>query len=404
MFENTDYDSIMERLLSRVSDKLDKREGSVIYDALAPAALEIADIYVVLQTMMDEMYADTASYEYLAKRAAERGIYPKEETSAVCKMIVKPADAAVSIGDRFNLNTLNYTVTESMTAGEYQVTCETAGTIGNQQLGSLLTVETQNDLNDLQSAELTEVLIPGEDDEDVEDFRERYYGSIVNEAFGGNKADYKEKINDIEGVGASKTVRMWQKGYNPSIFLPDAAVGEWVEKQSDETLGQEVHKWISAVYKAAKDKLLTTGGTVRCRIISSEFKEPSEALVKKVQNIVDPDETTGEGDGLAPIGHVVKVEGVKSEKINVSFTGTYKSGQSFAALEESIQKVIDAYFLELAESWSSEDFLVVRKSRVEAKLLTLDGILDITELKLNGSSDNVTLDEDMIPIRGDVSG
>ena len=375
MFENTDYDSIMERLLSRVSDKLDKREGSVIYDALAPAALEIADIYVVLQTMMDEMYADTASYEYLAKRAAERGIYPKEETSAVCKMIVKPADAAVSIGDRFNLNTLNYTVTESMTAGEYQVTCETAGTIGNQQLGSLLTVETQ-----------------------------RYYGPIVNEAFGGNKADYKEKINDIEGVGASKTVRMWQKGYNPSIFLPDAAVGEWVEKQSDETLGQEVHKWISAVYKAAKDKLLTTGGTVRCRIISSEFKEPSEALVKKVQNIVDPDETTGEGDGLAPIGHVVKVEGVKSEKINVSFTGTYKSGQSFAALEESIQKVIDAYFLELAESWSSEDFLVVRKSRVEAKLLTLDGILDITELKLNGSSDNVTLDEDMIPIRGDVSG
>lgn len=82
----------------------------------------------------------------------------------------------------------------------------------------------------------------------------------------------------------------------------------------------------------------------------------------------------------------------------------YKGGQSFASLEEAIQKAVDAYFLELAESWSAEDYLVVRKSRVESKLLTIDGILDITDLKLNGTSDNVTLDEDAIPVRGDVSG
>lgn len=404
MFENTDYESILERLLSRVSDKIDKREGSVIYDALAPAALEIADVYVVLQTMMDEMFADTASYEYLAKRAAERGVYPKEETYAVCKMIVEPIDTPVSIGDRFNLNTLNYAVTAKMDDGAYQVTCETAGTIGNQQLGNLLTIETQNDLNDMQSAELTEVLIPGEDDEDVEDFRQRYFGSLVNEAFGGNKADYREKINNIEGVGASKTVRMWKKGYNPSKFLPSTAVTEWVDQQSADTVGQEVYTWLGAIYEAAMDKLLTVGGTVRCQIISSEFKAPSATLVKKVQDAVDPDTTTGEGDGLAPIGHVVKVVGVRSEQININFTGVYKSGQSFASLEEAIQKAVDAYFLELAESWSAEDYLVVRKSRVESKLLTIDGILDITDLKLNGTSDNVTLDEDAIPVRGDVSG
>lgn len=404
MFENTDYESILERLLSRVSDKIDKREGSVIYDALAPAALEIADVYVVLQTMMDEMFADTASYEYLAKRAAERGVYPKEETYAVCKMVVEPIDTPVAIGDRFNLNTLNYTVTAEMGDGEYQVTCETAGTIGNQQLGNLLTIETQNDLNDMQSAELTEVLIPGEDDEGVEDFRQRYFGSLVNEAFGGNKADYKEKVNNIEGVGASKTVRMWKKGYNPSKFLPSTAVTEWVDQQSADTVGQEVYTWLGAVHEAAMDKLLTVGGTVRCQIISSEFKAPSATLVKKVQDAVDPDTTTGEGDGLAPIGHVVKVVGVRSEQININFTGVYKSGQSFASLEEAIQKAVDAYFLELAESWSAEDYLVVRKSRVESKLLTIDGILDITDLKLNGTSDNVTLDEDAIPVRGDVSG
>ena len=82
----------------------------------------------------------------------------------------------------------------------------------------------------------------------------------------------------------------------------------------------------------------------------------------------------------------------------------YKSGQSFDLLKDLIQKAIDEYFHELAETWSTEDYLVVRKSRMEAKLLTIDGILDITDLKLNGAGDNVTLDEDAIPVRGDVSG
>ena len=59
-----------------MSDELDKREGSVIYDAIAPAALELANMYVALDVVMDEVFADSASYYYLIKRAAERGIYP----------------------------------------------------------------------------------------------------------------------------------------------------------------------------------------------------------------------------------------------------------------------------------------------------------------------------------------
>jgi len=45
-----------------------------------------------------------------------------------------------------------------------------------------------------------------------------------------------------------------------------------------------VYRWLSAVYHAAEEKLLTTGGTVKVIIISSEYKEPSPALVKIVQD------------------------------------------------------------------------------------------------------------------------
>lgn len=356
--------------------------------------------------IVNEVYADTASYYYLIKRAAENGVYPKEETNAVCKMVVSPSDTAIAIGDRFNLGDLNYEVTSVMGAatGEYQVTCETAGIVGNQQLGSLLTIETKNDLNDMETAELTEVLIPGEDEEDVEDFRERYYEGFSNTGFCGNNPDYKERISAIDGVGACKVIRMWEKGYDPVKFIPVAAVTEWIGKQSAETVGAEVFAWLKAVHDVAKDKLLTVGGTVRVYIISSEYKAPSATLVQKVQNDVDPDDKTGEGYGLAPIGHVVKVMGVKEVPVAVTVTAVYKNGYTFESLKSDMQLAIDGYFTELSADWSNEDNLVVRKSQIESRLLLIDGILDITDVKLNGASENVTLDEDAIPVRGDVSG
>lgn len=65
MFENKDFDSIMEEMLSQVSDKLDKREGSVIYDAIAPMAMELAQAYIDMDMIVNEVYADTASYNDL---------------------------------------------------------------------------------------------------------------------------------------------------------------------------------------------------------------------------------------------------------------------------------------------------------------------------------------------------
>lgn len=140
MFEGYSFDTLMDRMLSNVSDRFDKREGSVIYDALAPAALELSRFYISLDMVLDEVFADSASYHYLIKRAAERGIYPEEETCAICRMEVLPVDTAVSIGDRFHLGGLNYTVSSVIDAGAggYQLECETPGIIGNQQLGELL--------------------------------------------------------------------------------------------------------------------------------------------------------------------------------------------------------------------------------------------------------------------------
>ena len=42
MYEHITFDVILERMMDRVPNNIDKREGSIIYDALAPAAVELA--------------------------------------------------------------------------------------------------------------------------------------------------------------------------------------------------------------------------------------------------------------------------------------------------------------------------------------------------------------------------
>lgn len=407
MFEEYDYDTLLERMLENVSDDFDKREGSIIYDAIAPAALELSNAYIALDMILDEAFADTASYYYLIKRAAERGLYPKEETCAVTKMVVSPSDTPISINDRFNLGDLNYTVTSiiNSTQGTYQLTCEDAGIIGNQQLGDLLPIETENELNNMESAKITEILIPGESEEDVETFRERYFASFDNEAFGGNKADYVEKVNNIDGIGGCKPIRAWSGGYNPARMIPTTTVQTWFEQQSEETLGENIYNWLSTIYNASINKLLTVGGTVKLVIINSEFRKPSATLIQTVQEEIDPTNTTGEGDGVAPIGHVVNVIGVNEIPINVTLLSVeYETGYSFDTLKDAIETTIDNYFFDLRQAWASSDNLIVRTSQIEAQLLLMSGIIDIQGILLNGQEGNITLDSDSIPIRGDVIG
>lgn len=407
MFEEYDFDTLMDKMLSNVDDKLDKREGSIIYDAIAPVALELSNFYLNLDMVLDEVFAESASYYYLTKRAAERGLLPKEETNATLMMKVVPTETQISIGDRFNLDELNYTVTSIIdgNAGTYQVQCETAGVIGNQQLGALIPIETENELNNMESATLEEVLIPGEDEEDVETFRERYFASFDNEAFGGNKADYVEKVNNIDGIGGCKPIRAWSGGYNPARMIPTTTVQTWFEQQSEETLGAEVYAWLSTIYNASINKLLTVGGTVKLIIINSEFRKPSATLIQTVQEEIDPTNTTGEGDGVAPIGHVVNVIGVNEIPINVTLLSVeYETGYSFDTLKDAIETTIDNYFFDLRQAWASSDNLIVRTSQIEAQLLLMSGIVDIQGILLNGQEGNITLDGDSIPIRGDVIG
>lgn len=392
------YNEILERMLSRVSDKFDKREGSVIFDTHSPTALELEILYVELNTLIAEAYGDSASREFLIRRCKERGITPYEATYAVLKGEFTPANIDVT-GQRFNIGSMNFIVTEKIADGEYQVKCETPGIVGNQQMGTMIPIDY---IEGLETAELTEILIPGEDEEDTEDLRTRYFDSFNEKAFGGNVRDYLEKTNAIPGVGSTKVTRAWNGDIRPAEMIPSAAVQAWFNTIKS-TLTGEVAAWLETVYDAALNRKLTTGGTVLLTILNSDFGVASDTLIKTVQQTIDPDEYAGEGYGAAPIGHIVKVESAETKTVTVKTNIVFDVGYGWSNLQSSINDVISNYLLELRKSWADNPYLVVRISQIETRLLGINGIMDIRNTKINGVFDNLTLGKYEVPIFGGAS-
>ena len=80
MAEINEYEDILKQMLDRVPDDLDKREGSVIYNTLAPAAYIIAQQDQLLAQMFGMLFADTAEGRWLARNAPLYGFilrYPR---------------------------------------------------------------------------------------------------------------------------------------------------------------------------------------------------------------------------------------------------------------------------------------------------------------------------------------
>lgn len=298
------------------------------------------------------------------------------------------------IGTRFSLDGLNYEVTDTNV-----VTCETAGTEGNKHFGDALPIDF---VEGLETAKITALLIPGSDEEGTEELRERYFSSFNIRAFGGNKADYLEKIAAIAGVGGVKVTRVWNMGVRPAELIPSQSVSQWFEANS-ETLPDDVSAWLTPTLSAAKSGKLTSGGCVLVTLLDSEFNTASEALVSLVKETLDPSDSTGEGLGIIPIGHVVTVQSALGIPVNVKTSLAFDSGYSMDNLQSLIEKAVADYLLELRKDWENTTSTIVRISQLETRILGIKGVADIMDTTINGAASNLALGEYEVPVFGTVS-
>ncbi len=368
--EAQNYDYWLNLMLDNVPNDIDKREGSIIYDAVAPAAMVSAQQSLSLANIIRETYIKTAQGEFLDYRAVEHGTSRYAATNTEVKAKFNDDDGNpvnVNIGDRFASiaeSPIFYTVIKANNDGTAEMQAEEAGTSANSYIGQVLPV-TPND--NLAWAEITEIIAPARDAETDDHLRERILKSDAWLAYGGNIADYLDMIHKISEVGAAQVYPVW-----------------------------------------------AGSGTVKLVIVNNDLMPASPDLVKKVKNIIDPEDNEAQGVGLAPIDHRVTVVAPEVLKVDVSIQLQLTDQANKVAVEKGIKDMLNELFSELRKDWDTINATVGRgyslsiyRSRILSKIMLIDGVADSQLPKLNGEDKDIHLifsnEVSQLPILGEVT-
>ena len=100
---------------------------------------------------------------------------------------------------------------------------------------------------------------------------------------------------------------------------------------------------------------------------------------------------------------MVSVKSADPVQAYITTSVTFNEGYNWTNTNTLIREAIDSYLLELRKEWADSSNIVVRVSQIETRILGVDGVLDVTNTKINGSANNLTLTKYQIPVLGGVS-
>lgn len=379
--DDNSFEKIMDRCLgNKILENVDKRPGSIIYDALAPICLELAEAYVKMDIMEEQTFLTTATGINLDKRAFDYGLSRTSATNALriaeFKKYKMDSDGNFVYDDKGNKILIDMDITEGArftlpedssitfeyiekTDGYNILKCEQTGTKGNEHVGTILPLIP---IKNLIEAKITSTYKPAEDEETDEELRRRVVDSINYSSFGGNIEDYIEKVNAIDGVGNTKVFPAWQ--YNGSVLLS---------------------------------------------IVDPIFNPITEEFAKNLKEQIDPDEDTGQGVGIAPIGHYVTITTPVKKYVSISMSVELMNTVTLETIKEDIERKISEYFETVRKSFGQNVNLTIYRARIIEKVLELKEVLNVKDVALNGNFTDVTfIDEGLIgyqylPYMGEVT-
>lgn len=333
MWDDMTYENILNDMLNRVPSNVDKREGSVIYDALAPVAYKLAEAYFMLNYFIDLVSGDTAVGEYLDRVVADHGITRKPATYAVRKI---ETNGQINIGTRWGISDTSFVITELNENNVYKAKCEQLGDIGNLYSGRLDNIDNVSGI----TAMLTDIILSGKDEETDDNLRARLYAQIQAPSTSGNADNYIKWAMEVPGCGDAKVYPLWNGPGTVKVLVVDENMA------IDENLPATVYEYI--------EKVRPIGAKVT-------VETPGIKAIDVAANIV--------------------LNGSKSlEEIRASFS---------AAFSQYLKNIV---FNEYTVSYA----------KIGSILLSLAGVADYTDLLINGSTANITLNDTEMPITGTI--
>lgn len=339
---------IEDEMLSRVTDRIDKREGSLIQTAIAPVAWYLEGLAMSLNQLQAATSPTTAVGEDLDMYVALRGLIRAPAVKAVRQGTFNAEIPTGSVFATINgNNSVNFVsgnlISHSGSLWTYEMTCQEAGEIGNAYTGDMIPVSA---IAGLTIATLGSIITRGAEEESDTRLRERFFDTFNILPYAGNIADYKKSITGFPGVGAVQIYPVWNGG-----------------------------------------------GTVKCVILDGSLNPADEGLIKSVQKYICPD-LTNEGFGVAPVGAVVTITTASEVNIDISAT-IYGSFDS-----DSVKSAVSKYIDEVKASWGKETITSeisytqrIFISRISSAILSVEGVTNVTGISINGSTLDISLTE-----------
>lgn len=360
--EQTTEEAIRSRMLERISDEWDKTEGGYIYDSIAPVAIEMVFIGMMIRKALNLSFAQTTNGEYLDKRAEEHGVFRKEAVKATGEIkITGTVGAVINAGlqvatdadTALNISSVEFVTTETVTIpddGYVTVPIEAveAGSNGNVMANKIIVLLKSN-------SNITDVINPepttgGADIESDTDLLIRFLEYVRTPGTSGNVQNYRQWALSVPGVSAVHVIPLWNGN-----------------------------------------------GTVKVVILGPEKAPANDELVNRVKDYICGEDNYG--NRMAPIGATVTV--VSAKPITISVSASVVIDKTLTTLENAI----DVFKNDLNEYLKENVFnaATIRISKVGGVLIFREWILDYTDLKINGDTQNVETTEEQVIVVGEVS-
>lgn len=344
MYGEQTFEAILERMLNNLPNTIDKREGSVAYDMLAPKAIELAMAYLELSNVIDIGFAATTYGEFLDLKASEAGLTRIPSAKATGLVVFSslvdgleiPTGTVVYTDSGIRFLTDNDTAIFNGTASS-SVTAEVAGLSGNVPVNSIINVEI---------AEVTcnnsSITINGKDTQSDEDLLNAYNAKLRAPVASGNIHHYRQWASEVLGIGDARVIPLWNGN-----------------------------------------------GTVKILLVGTDKKPVIASKVTEVTDYIN---------SVRPIGSTITVESAIAKTITVSADITLAINYTLANVKIEIEREITEYFA--SASFVDID---IKFSKIGNIILGIPGVLDYSTLTINNQSSNILLAENETPVLGVVT-
>lgn len=339
-------EEILSRLQSEISSEFDKSVGSFFYDVNKPVSEEFETVYGQLEDILKNGFAKTAEGKYLDNKVLEQGLTRKPATAAsVTVKITGSPGSIISIGDKVASDEHIFSVLENAVLdenGTAYVTagCDTLGKSGNVPAGAVNKFPVT--LPGLISVTNEAAAEGGYDAETDEELRERYFEKVSLPAASGSKYHYIQWAKEVSGVGDAKCLPLWNGN-----------------------------------------------GTVKVIIVNADRGAANAELIEKVRQHIEESR---------PIGATVTVESASPLVVNISVSLVLSGAATAENVKTEIERSITKYLQHHALSGT-----YISYAQIGGCILSCDGVLDYSNLKLNNETQNISLSDTQVPVLGVVS-